>query len=141
MITLTEQQIAGIQRHGEAEYPNECCGAILGRFDGHDKIAGSLIPISNMREDAAKHNRFLIRPEEFLHCEKTAQKQGLEMIGFYHSHPDHPAVPSQYDLDHAFPVYSYLIVSVIKHVSGDLTSWELKNDRSRFDSEGIIVVE
>jgi proteasome lid subunit RPN8/RPN11 len=138
MITLTEQQTTAINAHAEAEYPNECCGAMLGRFEDNKKTTHEILPISNMREDSAKHNRFLIRPEEYLHCEKTARKLGLEIIGFYHSHPDHPSVPSQYDLDHAFPVYSYIIVSVTNGKADKMTSWELLNDRTKFSEELIV---
>jgi proteasome lid subunit RPN8/RPN11 len=135
MIILTTEQTADINKHAESEYPNECCGAVLGRFENGKKITHEILPISNMRETEAKHNRFLIRPEEYLHCEKTARKQGLEIIGFYHSHPDHPSAPSQYDLDHAFPVYSYIIVSVTNGKADTTTSWELLNDRSCFLDE------
>jgi proteasome lid subunit RPN8/RPN11 len=137
MIVLTKQQIDEIHRYGEAEYPNECCGAVLGRFENGQKITHEILPISNMRETEAKHHRFLIRPEEFLFCEKTARKSSLEIIGFYHSHPDHPAKPSQYDLDHAFPVYSYIIVAVAQGNATEITSWELQNDRSAFQEEKI----
>jgi proteasome lid subunit RPN8/RPN11 len=137
MIVLTEQQIAGINRHGETEYPNECCGAVLGRFEDGKKTAHEILPISNKREDSAKHNRFLIRSQEFLYCEKTARKAELEIIGFYHSHPDHPAEPSQYDLDHALPVYSYIIVAVAAGKADKMTSWELQHDRTKFLEEPI----
>ncbi|MDR1959795.1 MAG: M67 family metallopeptidase [Planctomycetaceae bacterium] len=139
MIILTQQQIAEINRHAEAEYPNECCGAVLGQLEhGGKKTAHRIIPISNRREAEAKHNRFLILPNEFLQCEKTARQAGLEIIGFYHSHPDHPAEPSAYDLDQAWPVYSYVIVAVAEGCAGNMTSWELQNDRTRFREESII---
>ncbi|MDR3108326.1 MAG: M67 family metallopeptidase [Planctomycetaceae bacterium] len=137
MIELTEQHREAIARHAESEYPNECCGALLGRFEGGDKIVNEILPISNMREAAAKHNRFLIRPEEYLLCEKTAKKLSLEIIGFYHSHPDHPAKPSQYDLEHAFPVYSYVIVSVVNGSADKTTSWLLSDDRAVFNEEEV----
>ncbi|MDR1962718.1 MAG: M67 family metallopeptidase [Planctomycetaceae bacterium] len=138
MIIITKQQQLEINRHAETEYPNECCGAILGQFENGQKLAHHILSISNMREPEAKHNRFLIRPEEFLHCEKTARKSGLDIIGFYHSHPDHPAKPSQYDLEHALPVYSYIIVAVALGNAEKMTSWELQNDRSQFNEELIV---
>ncbi|MDR3234205.1 MAG: M67 family metallopeptidase [Planctomycetaceae bacterium] len=137
MVILTQQQIAEINVHAEAEYPNECCGAVLGHFESGKKTAREVLPISNKREDTAKHNRFLITPQEFLHCEKAARKQGLEVIGFYHSHPDHPAAPSQYDLDHALPVYSYIIVAAAAGKADKMTSWELQHDRTKFLEEPI----
>ena len=93
--------------------------------------------ISNAREEAAKRNRFLIQPEELLRGEKYARDKKLDVVGFYHSHPDSPAVPSQYDLEHAWPTYSYIIVSTSADRAGDLFSWEQEPDRSRFNQEEI----
>ncbi|MDR2346668.1 MAG: M67 family metallopeptidase [Planctomycetaceae bacterium] len=135
MIILTKQQQFEMNRHAETEYPNECCGAVLGRIENGKKTVHNILPISNTREPEEKHHRFLIQPKEFLHCEKTARKSGLDIIGFYHSHPDHPAEPSQYDLEHALPVYSYIIIAVVKGNADDMTSWELQNDRTRFNKE------
>jgi proteasome lid subunit RPN8/RPN11 len=137
MIVISNAKIAEINQYGEAEYPNECCGALLGRIESEQKIVIELIPISNKREPESKHNRFLIRPEEFLSCEKSALAKGLDLIGFYHSHPDHPAAPSGYDLEHALPVYSYIIVSVKSGKAENLTSWLLRDDRTKFDQEKI----
>lgn len=95
--------------------------------------------ISNAREESAKRNRFLITPEELLAGERLARSRGLEVVGFYHSHPDSPAVPSQYDLEHAWPTYSYIIVSVNSEQATDLFSWEQEPDRSRFNEERIEV--
>ena len=96
--------------------------------------------ISNAREESAKRNRFLIQPEELMRGEKYARSKDLDVVGFYHSHPESPAVPSQYDLEHAWPTYSYIIVSVMKQKAGDLFSWEQQPDRSKFDREEITVV-
>jgi proteasome lid subunit RPN8/RPN11 len=138
MIEVTEEQLAGIRQHGERDYPFECCGLILGRFEGDGrKIVTETYPISNAREEEAKRNRFLIRPEELLRGEKYAREKGLDVAGFYHSHPDERAVPSKYDLEHAWPTYSYIVVSVEKGQAADLRSWEMEADRSRFNEEGI----
>ena len=94
-------------------------------------------PISNAREEAAKRNRFLIRPEELIRGENHARNKRLEVVGFYHSHPDDRALPSRYDLDHAWPTYSYVIVSVQNACAGDVRSWEMESDRSRFNEEEI----
>ena len=96
-------------------------------------------PISNAREESAKRNRFLIEPAELMRGEKYARRRQLDVVGFYHSHPESPAVPSQYDLEHAWPTYSYIIVSVMNQKAGDLFSWEQQGDRSKFDSEEIRV--
>ena len=139
MIIIDEQHLSDMSRHGELDYPFECCGLILGRFEnnGH-KVTAETYPISNAREEAAKRNRFLIRPEEFMRGEKYARAKGLDVVGFYHSHPDDRAVPSQYDLEHAWPTYSYVVVSVEKGRAVDLRSWEMEPDRSRFNEEEIV---
>ena len=95
--------------------------------------------ISNAREEAAKRNRFLIQPEELLRGEKYARDKKLDVVGFYHSHPDSPAVPSQYDFEHAWPQYSYIIVSTTRGDTGDFRSWVQRADRSQFDEEQIEV--
>jgi len=138
MIEVTEEQLAGIRQHGERDYPFECCGLMLGRFEGEGrKIVTETYSISNAREEAAKRNRFLIRPEELMRGEKYAREKGLDVVGFYHSHPDERAVPSKYDLEHAWPTYSYVVVSVEKGRAVDLRSWEMEPDRSRFNEEEI----
>ena len=140
MIELTAAQHDEIGAHGERDYPYECCGLLLGSFaDDAGKTIAELYPISNAREEQAKRNRFLIRPEELLQGEQYALKRGLDVVGFYHSHPDHPAVPSQYDLDHAWPRYSYIVVAVSAGVAQDLRSWGMEPDRSRFTEEEISV--
>lgn len=138
MIQLGQEHHSEIASHGERDYPYECCGLLLGNFKGDGwKVVSEVYPISNAREEAAKRNRFLIRPEELLRGERHAVARDLEIVGFYHSHPDHPAVPSPYDLEHAWPVYSYVVVSVGAGAAGDLRSWEMASDRSRFDEEEI----
>ncbi len=138
MIEVDQQHRTEMRRHGERDYPFECCGLMLGRFEsnGH-KVVIETYPISNAREEEAKRNRFLIRPEELMRGEKYARAKRLDVVGFYHSHPDEPAVPSKYDLDHAWPTYSYIVVSVEKGQAVDLQSWEMESDRSRFSEEVI----
>jgi proteasome lid subunit RPN8/RPN11 len=138
LITLSEDRLEEIRKHGERDYPYECCGLMLGRFEADGrKVVIETYPISNSREESAKRNRFLIQPEELMRGERYAQGKRLGVVGFYHSHPDSPAVPSQYDLEHAWPTYSYVIVSVRNQQASDLFSWEQKPDRSRFDMEEI----
>lgn len=141
MIQLAPQQWNEIVLHGERDYPYECCGLLLGRFtDGGIKAILEIYPVSNARQEHAKRNRFLIWPEELMRGEQYAQKRGMDVVGFYHSHPDHPAMPSQYDLEHAWPLYSYIIVSVSAAAAQDLRSWEMKPDRSEFTEEEILAV-
>jgi proteasome lid subunit RPN8/RPN11 len=137
MIKIAERELAEIREHGVRDYPYECCGLLLGRFESNAKIVTETYPISNAREESAKRNRFLITPEELMKGERFAREHDLEVVGFYHSHPDSPAVPSQYDLEHAWPTYSYIIVSTSADRAGDLFSWEQEPDRSRFNQEEI----
>ncbi|MFN2492248.1 MAG: Mov34/MPN/PAD-1 family protein [Pyrinomonadaceae bacterium] len=138
MIYLARSHQEKISAHGERDYPYECCGLLLGTFsvDG-SKVVIETYSISNAREEQAKRNRFLIRPDELIKGERYAESKSLEVVGFYHSHPDHSAVPSQYDLDHAWPVYSYIVVSVKSGAADDLRSWEMEPDRSRFHEERV----
>jgi proteasome lid subunit RPN8/RPN11 len=137
MIVLADRHLLEIRQHGERDYPFECCGLLMGRFESDRKNVSETYPISNAREEDAKRNRFLIRPEELMRGEKHARAQGLEVVGFYHSHPDDRAVPSQYDLEHAWPTYSYIVVAVENAKAGDVRSWEMEADRSRFNEEEI----
>jgi len=138
MIALNHEQLSEMRAHGERDYPYECCGLMLGRFESGLKKVLEIYPISNAREEEAKRNRFLIRPEELMRGEKYAREQGFDVLGFYHSHPDDVAVPSQYDLEHAWPTYSYVVMSVEKGRTVDLRSWEMEADRSRFNEEEIV---
>ena len=137
MINISEQLLGEIRAHGVRDYPYECCGLLLGRFEADAKVVRETYPISNAREESAKRNRFLITPEELMRGEQYARTKEIEVVGFYHSHPDSPAVPSRYDLEHAWPTYSYIIVSTTPGNSGDLYSWEQEADRSRFNQEEI----
>jgi proteasome lid subunit RPN8/RPN11 len=139
LILLTQPHVEAIHAHGERDYPYECCGLLIGRFlENGSKEVLEIYPISNAREEEAKRNRFLIRPEELLAGERAARKKGFDVVGFYHSHPDEPAVPSGYDLDHAWPIYSYIVVSVQQGSARDLRSWEMESDRSKFNPEEIL---
>ncbi|HEU5236334.1 MAG TPA: M67 family metallopeptidase [Pyrinomonadaceae bacterium] len=138
MIALDDNHAIEIRRHGERDYPFECCGLMLGRFEAESKVVVETYPISNAREEEAKRNRFLIRPEELMRGEKAAREKGLDVVGFYHSHPDDRAVPSRYDLEHAWPTYSYIVVSVKNGEAVELRSWEMESDRSRFNPEEIL---
>ncbi len=140
MIELNEHQLTEMREHAQRDYPFECCGLMLGRFEADRKVMAEHYPISNAREEEAKRNRFLIRPEELMRGEKYARENGFDVVGFYHSHPDDRAVPSKYDLEHAWPTYSYIVVSVEKAQAVDLRSWEMESDRSRFNEEEIVIV-
>ena len=117
-----------IRRHGEETYPHECCGALVGRGDA----VTDTVALPNTTEEGPRR-RFLVRPSDYRLAEQRATELGGELLGFYHSHPDHPARPSQYDLDHAWPTFAYVIVSVASGKSELMTVWFLKDDRSIFE--------
>jgi proteasome lid subunit RPN8/RPN11 len=138
-----------IRAHGAETYPHECCGALLGRdagaVEGDDparyplaaeREIQALYPLVNRRDDSPR-NRFSVTSEDVLAAEKVAREHGLDVVGWYHSHPDHPARPSEYDRDHAWPWYSYIIVSVQSGAPQDMTSWRLNDDRQEFSEEDI----
>jgi proteasome lid subunit RPN8/RPN11 len=126
-----------IHRHAESSYPEECCGFLIGRAAGDATAVERVLPAGNQREDESRHNRYLIEPETVLAAHKEARAAGLDVIGYYHSHPDHPSRPSDFDREHAWPELSYLIVSVQKGRVADARSWRLADDRDRFDEETI----
>ena len=138
MIYLSKELINQIERHGEQTYPFECGGMLIGHFaaDGVKTVL-ELLPMKNAMDESEKHNRVLITPKDVLRAERYAREKTLDVIGYYHSHPDHPARPSQFDLDHALPVWSYIIVSVEKGKAVDVRAWEMENDRSKFNEEQI----
>ena len=143
MIYISEEIKKLIRLEGERAYPNECCGVIMGKVifgeDGGEtvKSAISIEAITNASDEGEQYHRFLITPEAMLKAELEARRRKLDIVGFYHSHPDHPAAPSEYDKEHALPFYSYVIVSVINGEAKDFTSWELSDDRESFNSEKI----
>jgi len=140
-LWISGQLAERIRAHGTEAYPHECCGALLGRDSAATdpnvmREVLALLPLVNRRDDSPR-NRFSVTAEDVLDADRAAQKQGLEVIGWYHSHPDHPARPSQYDQDHAWPWYSYVIVSVENGSPQQMTSWRLNDDRHAFSPEGI----
>jgi len=131
-LRLNAHVDAAIRAHGAETYPNECCGALIGR----DGVVTETLALPNMTDEGPR-TRFRVTPKDYREAERRASDAAGELLGFYHSHPDHPARPSQYDLDHAWPFFSYVIVSVREGVSGDMTSWRLREDRSAFDQEDL----
>jgi proteasome lid subunit RPN8/RPN11 len=139
-FTVREETLRRIQAHGVETYPHECCGALLGR-DGQDsREVIDVVPLPNRRSDS-RHNRFEVTADDVRWAEKAAREKRLELIGWYHSHPDAPARPSEYDRDHAWPWYSYVIVSIHHGQARDTTSWRLQDDRTAYDPEPIETVE
>jgi proteasome lid subunit RPN8/RPN11 len=133
-IRLSPTVVDGIRRHAASTYPYECCGAMIG--SDHDGVVDviDVRPLVNVTDEGPRR-RFLVSSEDYRQSEAYARRVGADLVGFYHSHPDHPAEPSQYDLDHAWPNFSYVIVSVRAGTPEDLRSWRLKADRSTFVEE------
>ncbi len=138
MLYLTDEIVKQVSAHAERDYPHECGGMLIGHFgaDGKKTVVETF-PLENAREEDARHNRVLILPKDVLRAERYAREKKLDVVGYYHSHPESPAVPSQYDLEHALPVWSYVIASVIDGKAAGVCSWEMENDRSTFNAEPI----
>ena len=135
-VQLNARAAATIRRHAAAAYPYECCGALIGRQqDGFVDVV-EVTELENVTDEGPRR-RFRVSAADYRQSEARARAMGAELVGFYHSHPDHPAQPSQYDLDHAWPNFSYVIVAVAGGDAGDLRSWRLRADRSAFDEESI----
>ena len=141
-LHIIEKLFDEIRGEGEQAYPNECCGILLGTLsETGDKTVTRLLPVVNALRENEQYNRFLITPATMLDAEKKARSLKIDVVGFYHSHPDHPAVPSDFDREHALPFYSYIITAVEKGAGKEVTSWILKDDRSEFIEEDIIIIK
>lgn len=139
MIKVETGHIDGMRRHAELTYPHECCGALLGRPGGRaGRRIARIAPLDNRLKDDSARRRFLISADDYRDLERAARAASLEIVGFYHSHPDHAARPSDFDREHALPWYSYVIIAVERGRSADVASWRLADDRSRFDQENIV---
>ena len=136
-LRLSPSLVDEIRREGERAYPAECCGVLAGR-PGEVKEVLKLVPVTNRRTDDP--HRYLIAPDDLRRIEGELRSSGLEVLGSYHSHPDHPAAPSAFDTDHAWPWYSYIIVRVDRARAAELTSWVLDDDRSAMRPESVDVL-
>jgi proteasome lid subunit RPN8/RPN11 len=136
MFRISQKLTERIRAQGVKTYPNECCGALLGTDGEGARDVAEILPLENQRDDSPR-NRFAITPQDVREAELAARRAGLELIGWYHSHPDAPARPSEFDREHAWPWYSYIIVSVQARVAGEMNSWRLADDRSHYDAEEI----
>ena|SRR5215216_5032620 len=137
MLAISKELLNQIHEHGEQAYPEEGAGFLLGN---NGKVE-NVLPLLNAREQEARHNRFLITPEAYLNAELTADSLGLSLIGVFHSHPDHPNRPSEYDREWAQPFFSYIITTVNEGKAIESRSWRLLEDRSKFEEEQIQLSE
>ena len=164
MLELTPELLNQIHAHGEAAYPEEGAGfllghllppspgigraapALAGRGAGGEGLVGdhrqvtAILRLENAREDASRHNRYLLTPQAYLLGEGEAARLGLDVLGVFHSHPDHPNRPSEFDREWAMPWFSYLITSVQSGQAVESRCWRLAEDRSGFHEESIFIV-
>lgn len=131
---LLAQRIAD---EGVAAFPNECCGIIYGHDEPTRRVVSRLEPVNNAFEDGEKYHRFSITPQALMQAEKSASDHGELVLGFYHSHPDHPARPSEYDRVHGWPFYSYIIVSIMSRQPANMTCWVLDAQTEQFAEQEI----
>ena len=131
-LILGDVERACIAAEGRRTYPNECCGFLLGRDVGEHAQVEEVVPAVNARDDSPR-NRYLIPPEAFLHVQRDANARGLDIVGFYHSHPDVEAYPSAFDREHAWNGYYYVIVSVREGEPREVRAWRLRDERDGFD--------
>ena len=136
-IIIPPDQLVLIQLNGEQAYPEEGAGFLFGR-DGPNRTVSAIYNLSNARENDARHNRYLITPQDYLKGELEAERLGLDVIGVFHSHPDHPNSASEYDREWAQPYFSYVITSIRAGKAYESRSWRLTDDRSRFEDEPIV---
>lgn len=132
-LKITNELIERINQHIEAAYPGEGAGFLLGA----DGTVNEVLPLDNAREEEARYNRFLLTPEDYLKAEMKAMELGVDLIGVFHSHPDCPNVPSEYDREWAQPFFSYIISRVDQGKTVSHRSWRLQEDRSKYDEEEI----
>ena len=135
-LKIPAELMQKIEAHGVETFPYECCGALLGRDDDGGRVVAALFALSNRRQDSPR-NRFEITPEDVMLAERTAHDKKLDLIGWYHSHPNAPARPSEFDREQAWPWYSYIIVSIRDGSAKEMTSWRLEDDRTAYDPEAI----
>lgn len=135
-LVISDHHLQAAGHHATVSYPEECCGVLIGRSSGETTFVERVLSVGNERMES-RHNRYLISPETILAAHKEARGLGLDVVGYYHSHPDHPPRPSEFDREHAWPGVSYLIVSVLKRQVDDVRSWRLADDRENFEEEEI----
>lgn len=141
-LVLKPAHARQIEEEGAQTYPNECCGILIGRdvSDGTctRRIVERLEPMPNVFDEQQQRRRFAVDPLALMRAEKSANEAGLVVLGFYHSHPDHPARPSEFDREHAWPFYSYIIVSIAQGAAVDMTSWVLDDQTQSFARQDIV---
>ncbi|HIP43615.1 MAG TPA: M67 family peptidase [Aquifex aeolicus] len=138
MLKLKEEALDKMIKQAKRDYPYETCGLLIGKVNGDERIVLEAFETPNVNPDR-KHDRYEIAPKDYMKAEDYAMSKGLEIVGVYHSHPDHPDRPSEFDLKRAFPEFSYIILSVQKGKVVSFRSWELKGEK--FEEEKLEVID
>jgi proteasome lid subunit RPN8/RPN11 len=138
MLKISRQLYDSLRQHGEETYPDECCGVLVGQIDDNTRLVTSIARAGNTRTDSA-HNRYNIDPKELIKIQSEGRKRGEDIVGFYHSHPDHPAVPSEYDREHGLPFFHYVVLAVGPESPGEIASYVLSEDRGVFEREELLI--
>jgi proteasome lid subunit RPN8/RPN11 len=139
-LEIPKKVLQDIYAHGELAYPEEGAGLLLGEINGDERQVVEILTLPNTREQSARRNRYLLSAEDYMQAEAEAAEKGLDVLGVFHSHPDHPNEPSEFDRQWAWPSFSYLITSVRMGKAADSRSWRLLNDRAEFVEEAIKIV-
>jgi proteasome lid subunit RPN8/RPN11 len=137
-LDIDPKAMKAMTDHAEAAFPNECCGFFYGTEDGKVRSVITSTEVTNSKE-GDQRRRFAISDMDYLRAERHAAKEGLTLLGVYHSHPLHPAIPSEHDLAVALPYFSYIIVSVQPNGTDHVRSWQL-NDSRQFEEEHIVAL-
>ena len=136
-LQLPAQLADAVRAHAAQDYPHECCGFLVGQQQAGAVTVARAVPAANTRQDSPR-NRFEIDPGELVKVDRAARADGQSVVGFYHSHPDAPARPSEFDREHAWPGYCYVIVSVRTAQPREMRNWLLRDDRTQFDEDAIL---
>ncbi len=138
-MKISQELLEKIRLHGEHTYPEECCGILLGAGGETDAVVQDVIEIPNS-QDGNRRRRFFVTADQYRVAERLSDERGLTLLGFYHTHPDHPAAPSAFDTEHALPWFTYVIMSVVRGQAGSITAWLLRDDRNQFDETPFVVL-
>jgi proteasome lid subunit RPN8/RPN11 len=139
-IIFLGDTLDAIGAHALRDYPHECCGALLGTIGGERRAVAAILPIGNASDDD-RRRRFSVSPRDYLRAEREAEARGLLLLGFYHSHPDHPARPSETDRHYAQPGFSYPIITVTADGAGPIRSWRIDAPEGEYEEEEIMTKE
>jgi len=140
ILVIDDEQLDIIRQHAQSTYPEEGGGLLLGRFEDSRAVVSEIRVLPNTWDvDAERRRRYLIPGDVMLREQRAADARDLDVVGYFHSHPDHPAAPSEFDREHALPNWSYVVVSVQQGRAGDVLAWRLREDRSAFEAQPIAI--